>query len=398
MSTSRHPIRPMRRTVAALAPLALLAACGGGGSSSDGQGTLRMSMTDAPACGYDAVYVTVEKVRVHQSANAAEADAGWHEIVLSPAKRVDLLSLTNGVLEELGQTALPAGHYTQLRLQLAANGGSGTPANAVVVGGNEIALDTPSAQQSGLKLNANIEVEADKVADFVLDFDACKSVVKRGNSGRYNLKPVVSIIPRLSDAGMRVVGYVAPALATTGTQVSVQLNGVPVKATPPDATGRFTLYPVPAGTYDLVVSAEGRVTATITGVPVTTSAYTYVNAQTAPIDPPAATMRSTAGVVSTGATPVDAMVRVLKAYTGGPTVEVAAAPADAVTGAFGFSLPSGAPVKMAYVASASTLNFTADSATPTGKYTLEAASGLDVKTQAIDLSTADALGLSLILP
>jgi hypothetical protein len=385
------------RALLALAPLALLAACGGGGSSS-GDGTLRMSMTDAPACGYDAVNVTVEKVRVHQSAGAADADAGWHEIVLSPAKRVNLLDLTNGVLEELGQTSLPAGHYQQIRLQLAANGsGSAALANSVVVGGNEIALDTPSALQTGLKLNADIEVQADKVADFVLDFDACKSVVKRGNSGQYNLKPVVSVIPRISDAGMRVVGYVSPAIASS-TQVSVQLNGVPVKSTPPDATGKFTLYPVPAGTYDLVVSANGRVTATVTGVPVTTSAYTYVNAQTAPIDPPASGTHVAAGVVTTGATPIDASVRVLKAYTGGPTVEVAAAPADGTTGAFSFTLPSAAPVKTAYVANATTMSFTADAATPTGKYTVEAKSGANVKTQAIDLSTADALGLSLILP
>lgn len=54
---------------------AALAACGGGGGYS-GQpmasttGTLRVSITDAPACGFDHVYVTVEKVRVNGSASA----------------------------------------------------------------------------------------------------------------------------------------------------------------------------------------------------------------------------------------------------------------------------------------------------------------------------------------
>ena len=42
-----------------------------------------------------------------------------------------------------------------------------------------------------------IDVAPGQMADFVLDFDACKSVVTAGNSGRYNLKPVVSVIPRL---------------------------------------------------------------------------------------------------------------------------------------------------------------------------------------------------------
>jgi hypothetical protein len=389
---------PARALLAAL-PLALLTACGGGGGTDDsGSGTMRVAMTDAPACGYQAVNVTVQKVRVHQSAGAGESDAGWQEVVLNPAKRIDLLTLTNGVLEELGQTALPAGSYTQLRLQLASNADTPMANSVVTAADGEVALDTPSALQSGLKMNADITVESGKVADLVLDFDACKSIVKAGNSGRYSLKPVVRVLPRVMDAGLRVVGYVAPALASTSTQVSVQLNGVPVKATPPDATGKFTLYPGPAGTYDLVVSANGRATATITAGPVTAAAVTTVNASTAPIDPPASAMRTASGKVTLATTPIDATVHLNKAYTGGPTVEVAALPVDGTTGAFSLSVPSGAPVKTAYVASATTLAFTADTATPTGKYTLQAVSGASVKSQALDLSSLDALNLAITLP
>lgn len=59
-----------RQAASALALPLLLAACGGGGSGSDdaGAGTLRVSLTDAPACGYDSVHVTVEKLRVHRIA------------------------------------------------------------------------------------------------------------------------------------------------------------------------------------------------------------------------------------------------------------------------------------------------------------------------------------------
>ena len=378
----------------ALIVSSLLAACGGGGdaggSAATGSGSLRLALTDAPACGYDSVNVTMQKVRVHTSSTAADADAGWSEVVPSPARQIDLLGLTNGVLSELGQTSLPAGRYTQMRLVLAANDASNPFANAVTpTSGAKTALATPSGSQTGLKMNVDIDVASDKLADFVLDFDACKSVVKLGNSGQYNLKPVVSVVPRLSDAGLRVIGYVSPALAAATTSVSMQLNGVPVKSsTPPDSVGKFTLYPVSPGSYNLVVNAQGRVTATITGVPVVATAYTYVNTTSATIDPPASTMRTASGTVATGASPIDAVVSVIKKYTGGPNVVVAAAPVDGTTGAFSYSLPAGAPVKTGYVASASVLNFTTDSAVPTGKYTLSATAGATTKTADIDVTNA----------
>ncbi|MDO8458016.1 MAG: DUF4382 domain-containing protein, partial [Burkholderiaceae bacterium] len=140
--------------------VASLAACGGGGGGTSvaESGTLRLALTDAPACGYDAVNVTIQKVRVHQSSSASDNDGGWSEIDLNPARRVNLLDLQNGLLEELGEMPLPTGKYTQLRLVLADNKpGDKQLANSVIpVGGTEVPLETPSAQQSGLKTNINI--------------------------------------------------------------------------------------------------------------------------------------------------------------------------------------------------------------------------------------------------
>ena len=190
--------------------LASLTACGGGsgggidssigsGSTVNGDsdtGTLRLALTDAPACGFDTVFVTIQKVRVHKSSDANDTDSGWSEIVLNPAKKVDLLSLTNGKLEDLGQTVLPAGKYTQLRLVLADNNSVPFANSAKPTGESEVALQTPSGQQSGVKTNIDITVGANTTADFVLDFDACKSIVAAGGSGKYLLKPVLSIVPR----------------------------------------------------------------------------------------------------------------------------------------------------------------------------------------------------------
>jgi hypothetical protein len=373
------------------AGVALLQACGGSDSSSD-MGTVHFSLTDAPSC-YDAVNVTVQKVRIHQSGSAAETDGGWSEVVLSPAKRINLVNLTNGVLEELGQASVPAGTYTQLRLVLAENDSTTPMANSVVPlgGGTEVALDAPSSQQSGLKLQTHITVAAGTVADYALDFDACKSVVTRGASGQFNLKPVIAVLPIISAAGQKVEGYVATGIAVGTTSVSLQSAGVVARSTVPDAAGKFVLSPVPEGTYDLVVSAQGRVTAVMTGVPVTSSAVTKTNPSTAPIDPAASTVRTASGAASlTGSSTIpDATVGAVQALTGGPTIELAARPVDAATGAYSFSLPIGAPAKAAYAAGATTLTFTSD-ASVAAKYTLAAsAPGKTTLTRAIDLTAAD---------
>ncbi|WP_293408576.1 DUF4382 domain-containing protein [Piscinibacter sp.] len=361
-----HPLLRPFAANAMLAAVTLLAACGGGSSttsgSATGQGTLRVALTDAPSCGFDEVNVTVEKVRVHRSSTAADADAGWSEVVLNPARRVNLLDLTNGVLAELGQTELPAGIYTQLRLQLASNGSTGPYANSVVpTGGTETPLDTPSAQQSGLKMNVNLTVAANELADVVLDFDACKSVVTRGASGRYNLKPVVTVLPRVRLDGLVAEGMVAPAIALPTTTVSLQNAGVPVRSTVPDASGRFVLYPVPAGTYDLVVSADGRVTAVMTGVPISDSSRTFATPTGTAIDPPAGTPRSIGGVVSiTGSTTIPlATMRALQTVATS-TVERHSATNDVVTGSYALKVVAGAPVTSAYSAGATTLSFVAD--------------------------------------
>jgi len=253
----------------------------------------------------------------------------------------------------------------------------------VPTGGTEKSLVTPSAVQSGIKLTNEFDVAAGQHVDLVLDFDACKSVVKRGNSGQYNLKPVITALPLASTVGLRVSGFVAPALTSAATKVSVQVGGVPVRATAPEPSGRFVLYPVPAGSYDLVVTSAGRVTAVMTGVPVSIASPTTVGSAASPIDPPAATMRAVAGT----ANPSDANVRVLQTLTGGKTIETAWAPVDATTGAFSFEVAVQATVRTAYSANAASTAFVADSQTA-GRYTIEASSAGTVRTLALDTNAA----------
>jgi hypothetical protein len=372
----------MRSVVTGLASaaLALLVGCGGGGSGGSGggetsdspMGTLSVSLTDSPACGYDNVWITVEKVRVHRSGTAGEDDAGWVDIPLPQVQpltppqplRVDLLTLTNGALVSLGRVQLPAGSYTQMRLVLAPNTTSEPYANAVMpTGGGIVALKTPSAQQSGLKMNVHMTVEAGQEADFAIDFDACKSIVKAGNSGNILLKPVLSVLPILSTAGQRIQGWLDPALLASGTTVSVQAAGQPVRATPPvrDAGGNlgFVLYPVPPGTYDLVVTAPGRSMAIVSGVPSNASVSTTVNSVAFPIVPPASSLQGVSGTVTLGGSAVDTggFICATQTLAGGTTVEVASANADPEDGRYAMAVPVDAPVRALFVSGTTPLVF-----------------------------------------
>ena len=350
-----------------------LASCGGG-AGSGGTGIARVSLTDAPSC-YEHVYVTVTRVSIHRSESAQPDDGGWSHIDVVPAQRIDLLELTNGVLHELGQTALPAGRYSQIRLVLAANGATAPYANSVVVNGEEQALDTPSSQQSGLKLNAQLDVAAGQTLDVVLDFDACKSVVQAGSSGKYLLKPVISVIPLAAGTDQAVAGYVDASAA--GTTVSLQQAGVVVRSTQAGADGRFLLSPAPQGTYTLVLAGPGKKTAVVTGVPVG-SGVTTVSTQAAPIAMQASDTADVTGTIVQSPAPaggIDATVRALQSVGGG-LVEVAAV---RVAGAENEpskayelkGLATAAPRVAAYTAGAVTPTF-ADVPGVAGQYRIEA--------------------------
>jgi hypothetical protein len=299
--------------------------------------------------------------------------------LLPTPMRVDLLELTNGTLLPLGQTELPEGTYTQMRLVLSDNDGTNPPANAVQPKGSTdiIPLTTPSGQQSGLKMNVKMEVPAGQVADFAIDFDGCKSFVTAGKSGKILLKPVLAVIPLLNPAGQRVVGWVDPSMANDSTTISVQVGGVPVRATPPstsllttDAYGRFTLYPVPPGIYDLVISSAGRVNAVMTDVQVTPDQTTVIgNADVSGFgrfNPQAVESH----VVSGNVTGTDATVRALQTLASVPkTIEVAWTAADSTTGDYALTLPAAAPWSTGYEPGLTTITLAADG---TSTYRIEA--------------------------
>ena len=186
-------------------------ACDGGGSSSGGTGTLSASLTDAVGP-YQAVYVTVKELQVHRSGDEND-EGGWLTLEGFSKKTINLCSLRNGVFEDLGYAELKEGNYSQLRLILCDEGegpvladennepvlnimGIQHPnANYVVIGDDTWhMLKVPSAFNTGVKLVKGFTINADKTTEIILDFDAYRSVVQAGKSGKWLMKPTIKVL------------------------------------------------------------------------------------------------------------------------------------------------------------------------------------------------------------
>ena len=384
-----------------MASLLVVLIGGCGGESGSAPGTLGVSLTDSPACGFDEVNVTVRKVRVHMSSSATDTDAGWTDITLNPARKINLLNLTNGVLDNLGQTPLAAGHYTQLRLVLDPNTAVGLANSIVPSGGVETALVTPSAVQSGIKLIHAFDVPSGGRVDLALDFDACKSVVLRGN-GTYALKPVIKVIPFVLNG---INGFVALALIGSNVMVTAQQNGEVVRTTAPNAqTGEFLLARLAPGTYDVVFTANGRATAVIASVPVaTTTSIVMVSTSAARITLPVSDTHKISGTAilnpANPATVVDVAAK--QTFGATPTVTVKSVAADELaSGAYALTLlPIGEPLLGQYSATLPLPIALVTQVGMAGQYAVEAsASGYQTQTVSKNIFAADATQDFILVP
>lgn len=217
----------------ALACLFMLGAC----SKTDENGTAQVTvrLTDGPAA-YDHVYIDIQKVEVTMEGSSA--------VNIAPVRPgiYDILDFRNGLDTLLFRANLPAGKVGQIRLILGTN-------NSVVANGVSYPLNTPSAQESGLKLNLHESFEANGAYTIWIDFDAAKSIVVTGN-GSYKLKPVIRAYSETTNG--QIKGYVLPL--TAGATVYAASGTDTLSAIPASADGYFKISGIPAGTYKVWVN------------------------------------------------------------------------------------------------------------------------------------------------
>jgi len=141
---------------------------------------VRFYLTDAPSMeGYK--QVNIDLLSVSYSLDGQK----WQELSITPGI-YDLMMLTRGQSSLLSTIELDKGEYIkQVRLKLGDR-------NSVMLADSSVhELFIPGGESSGYKINIRDSVVTHSTYSIMIDFDAERSVVRRGNSDNFLLKPVV---------------------------------------------------------------------------------------------------------------------------------------------------------------------------------------------------------------
>ena len=217
--------------------------CDSDTTTTDETARVIIRLVDAPG-DFDEVNIDIQDILIKQN-DDSDDDNGFTSISNGNTGVVNLLEFTGGNSMLLADIALPPGELNQIRLLLGDN-------NTVVIEGDSSELSTPSAQQSGLKLQVKETLEAGITYNFTIDFDVARSiVVQAGNSGRFNLRPVLRVITEATSGAIE--GQVNPSDVQVMVEVTV---GEETISTFTNENGAFLLAGVPEGTYAVTFTPD----------------------------------------------------------------------------------------------------------------------------------------------
>ncbi len=161
----------------------------------DDKGSLNLFITDAPidSDGIESVWITIQDLHYQTDQD------GWVELGLEEEKKIDLLQLTRGDYEELGNFELEAGTYNQIRFMLDApafnEGPQENPGCYLEFEDKEPEnLFIPSGYETGFKGIGTFTVPINGQVEVTADWDVRRSVVEAGVTGMYILKPTIRLV------------------------------------------------------------------------------------------------------------------------------------------------------------------------------------------------------------
>jgi hypothetical protein len=318
------------RTLAALASLFALAACGGGsGSSSPTPSpspspspspapTLRVNLYGGASPGIDHLWVTVTGVAMHADAarTYGDGDAGWVTATLATPVTIDLAdsSLSQGGAQQIvAKASAAAGTYAQLRLLVAPSDPGSLTASATARGlswneqvqytdgsGTHAAPLELADPQAGVRLKTSFTLGGSSTTPLAIEWNAHSSLVRRAataaGGARFTLRDELQLYDQTLLAALggdtltingslfdAILGYLDTSQFCTGSDHTGCIHDVVVSATSISADarfheevrsvnvgadGRFLLYPLSTtqASYDVVIHGGNMQTMVVRGV------------------------------------------------------------------------------------------------------------------------------------
>jgi hypothetical protein len=224
----------LRLMAIAIFLFSLLTACQRNNDSKPQNARIEIRLTDAPNTAVREVWVDIKDIQI----NIGDT-SNWISLPNIHQGIYNLMELTDGRDTLLVDADIPAGYMNQMRLILGNN-------NYIITeDGLKEPLATPSAQESGLKLMVHSDITGGMLYRLTLDFDAGKSIVKAGNSGRYNLKPVIRVLSLVPSGGI-VKGFVTPDSVMTSVFAIIGSDTIYSTST---FNGNYQFRDIQAGNY-----------------------------------------------------------------------------------------------------------------------------------------------------
>ncbi|QIA09794.1 DUF4382 domain-containing protein [Draconibacterium halophilum] len=249
----------------------------------DGSGKVNVYLTDAPFPIelVSQTIVTIDRVEIRKHENDT-TEASFITIMDEPFE-IDLLTLSNGITEQLASIELEAGSYDMMRMHV-------TESTVILADGTEFDLKIPSGSSSGLKIKIEPEltINSGETSDVLLDFDVSKSFVAKGNwkggvIKGFNFKPVVRCV--LLDRAGRIEGTVSDTanvlLPHTSVNLWTEVNDIEedslLTTAFTDQMGQYQLIGIPEGTYYMIAEQDSFLTDTIWNVDVLKGESTQID-------------------------------------------------------------------------------------------------------------------------
>lgn len=252
--------------------IALLPAC-----SNDEEpmqsGQVKVYITDAPIddANVEAVVISVTKIEMN-------GPRGWETVKeFDTPFSINILDYQNGKSYFVTDATLTAGTYTEARFMLNANTDidanvSNPPCFIRYTDGSKQPLFVPGGASSGYKVKGTVDVLPNSTTEVTLDFDARRSIVKAGESGKFILKPTVRIVENKTAARLegnftdhkvysKVIAYLYEKGTYTSAEASATAEGETrfpnsITSTNLNGSGNFMFAFLAPGSYDVVLVAH----------------------------------------------------------------------------------------------------------------------------------------------